>query len=66
MEELRRLLEAEVPEGLSVLDADELTALAEIIRQAQERQAEELRSAAHRALDRVPALLRGPLRRFLS
>lgn len=66
MEELRRQLGGEVPEGLSVLDAEELAALADIIREARVQQSEALHSAADRALDKVPALLRGPVRRLLS
>ena len=66
MEDLRRQLGGEVPEGLSVLEADELAALAEVVREARERQSEALQSATDRALDRVPALLRGAVRRLLS
>jgi hypothetical protein len=66
VEELHRQLGGEVPEGLSVLDAEELATLADIIREARERQSEALHSATDRALDRVPALLRGAVRRLLS
>jgi hypothetical protein len=66
VEELERQLEGQVPQGLSVLATEELTALAEIIGEARKRQSEALHSAADRALDKVPALLRGPVRRLLS
>jgi hypothetical protein len=66
VDELERQLEGDVPEGLSVLDAGERAALAEVIRETRQHQSEALRSATDRALDKVPALLRGPVRRLLS
>jgi hypothetical protein len=64
--ELARQLGGDVPEGLSVLSPDELATLAEMVGEARERQAMALRDAAHQALEKVPAILRGPIRRLLS
>jgi hypothetical protein len=64
--ELARQLGGEVPDGLSVLSPAELAALAEMVGEARERQSMALRDAAHQALDKVPAILRRPIRRMLS
>jgi ABC-type amino acid transport substrate-binding protein len=64
--ELARQLGGEVPEGLSVLSPAELAALAEMVGKAREQQSTALRAAANEALDKVPAILRRPIRRLLS
>jgi hypothetical protein len=53
------------PEGLRQLSAAELTDLAAAIREARHRQAHALAQAGDRALDHVPRLLRGPVRRIV-
>ena len=67
-EAARRALEAQLgaraPKGLSVLSAEELHDLAEIVRDARDRQAAVLAEAGDRALQRIPRLLRGPIRKI--
>jgi predicted DNA-binding transcriptional regulator YafY len=53
------------PEGLRQLSADELTDLAAAIREARHRQAKALAEAGDRALNHIPRLLRGPVRRIV-
>jgi hypothetical protein len=63
-------LEAELgsapPAGLARLDPDELRDLAHAIRDARHRQAAELEAVGDRALNFVPRLLRGPIRRIVG
>lgn len=65
MAQLRASLRAEPPAGLSGLDEQTLVMLAAAIREAEEHQRSELVAAGDRALRRVPALLRGPVRKAL-
>jgi hypothetical protein len=64
-----RILEPELrgsaPEGLDVLTEAELTEFAGVLRAAKRRQSQELEAAVEEALDIVPRLLRGTIRRIL-
>ncbi|MEA2264423.1 MAG: hypothetical protein QOE27_6 [Solirubrobacteraceae bacterium] len=66
---IRRILKPElggsVPSGLEALTEDELTAFAGVVRGARRRQSQELEAAVEQALDIVPRLLRGTIRRIL-
>ena len=66
---VRRILKPElgssVPAGLDVLTEDELQGFAAMIRVARRRQSEELELAVDQALDIVPRLLRGTIRKML-
>ena len=63
----RRALEAQLgkklPKGVGALPEDELKDLAEAVRAARRRQGEALAEAGERALNRIPRLLRGPVRK---
>jgi hypothetical protein len=65
----RRILEPElggsVPEGLDALSEDELDEFAGIVRAAKRSQSQELELAVEQALDIVPRLLRGTMRKIL-
>ncbi len=67
-EAARRRLEARlgkrVPRGVSLLSAAELEDLVEAVETARHRQAGALAEAADRALNRIPRLLRGPIRKI--
>lgn len=65
MAQLRAALRADPPAGLAVLDETQLHDLAAAIREAENRQLEELRGASDRALRYVPPLLRGVVRKAL-
>jgi hypothetical protein len=58
-------LDARVPEGIEVLSDDELTLLADLLRAAKASQARELDDGVEGALDIVPRLMRGPVRKIL-
>jgi hypothetical protein len=60
---LRRALDGPVPKGLRSLSDDELAHLAQAIDEARRRQARALASGGETALQHVPRLLRGPIRR---
>lgn len=66
-EAARRALEAQlgssIPKGVRALGADELEDLAEAVREARRRQAVALSEAGDRALNKIPRLLRGPVRK---
>jgi hypothetical protein len=66
---VRRILKPElggsVPSGLEGLTEDELSEFAVVLRQAKRRQSQELEAAVEAALDIVPRLLRGTIRRML-
>jgi hypothetical protein len=63
----RRALEAQlgtsIPKGVRALGEDELQDLADAVRAARRRQVEALAEAGERALNRIPRLLRGPVRK---
>ncbi len=65
----RRILKPElggsVPDGLDALSEDELDEFAGIVRAAKRRQSQELELAVEQALDIVPRLLRGTMRKIL-
>jgi hypothetical protein len=62
-------LEAElgdsVPAGLETLTDEELTDVADRLRDAKLRQSQALAAAIEQALEIVPRLLRGPVRKIL-
>lgn len=66
----RRALEAQLgasaPEGLLALSEAELNDLAEAIQAARRRQTASLAEAGERALNRIPRLLRGPVRKVVG
>ena len=65
----RGALESELgeapPKGIARLEASHLDDLANAIREARQRQADDLARAGERALDQIPRVLRGPVRRVL-
>ncbi len=65
----RRILKPElgggVPDGLEALSEDELDEFAGVVRAAKRRQSQELELAVEQALDIVPRLLRGTMRKIL-
>ncbi|MGI8801640.1 MAG: hypothetical protein ACR2KV_05620 [Solirubrobacteraceae bacterium] len=65
----RRILEPElgkaIPDGLDELTEEELNGFAEILRVAKRRQSQQLEGAVEEALDIVPRLLRGTVRKML-
>jgi hypothetical protein len=62
---LKPELGGSVPGGLGALSDAELTEFAAILRVAKRRQSQELEAAVEQALDIVPRLLRGTIRRIL-
>jgi hypothetical protein len=58
-------LGARIPAGLAVLADDELIALADLLRDAKGRQAQLLDEGVADALNIVPRLMRGPVRKIL-
>lgn len=65
----RRLLEAELdgrlPDGLDTLTGEELSDFAERLRDAKQRQSLALEVGIDDALEIVPRLVRGPVRKIL-
>jgi hypothetical protein len=59
-------LGATAPAGLRELGDDELRDLACAVRDARRRQAKALGEAGDRALNHIPRLLRGPVRRIVT
>lgn len=62
---LERELGAAAPDGFAALDDDELDALAVALRDAKRRQARDLEHGMEEALEIVPRLARGPVRKIL-
>lgn len=62
---LKPELGGNVPGGLGTLSEDELHAFAGVLRVAKRRQSRELEAAVEAALDIVPRLLRGAVRKIL-
>ena len=64
-----RALEAELgarpPEGLDAIAAADLRALTTLLRDAKRRQSEALDGAVEEALEIVPRMVRGPVRKIL-
>jgi hypothetical protein len=52
--------------GVSSLDEEHLTHLASAIRSARRRQAEQLQAASDQALNHIPRLLRGPVKKIVG
>jgi hypothetical protein len=65
LSQLQEQLSGDVPESVSRLDDAALTDLAHAIRDARHREGKALAAAGERALDRVPRLLRGPIRKVV-
>ncbi len=63
---LAKELRATPPTGLRGLSSKQLSDLAGAVREARERQAQELASAGDQALRFIPRLLRGPVKRVLG
>jgi hypothetical protein len=63
--QLRAALRAEPPAGLEALDDATLITIAAAVREAEERQARELRDSGDRALRYVPPLLRRAVRKAI-
>jgi hypothetical protein len=66
MRALRTELGGTGGEGLEALNPEELEALAQALRDTKRRQSAALRDASEGALNHVPALLRGPIRKILG
>jgi hypothetical protein len=64
--DLRRQLGADAPPGVGALAEADQRDLALAIRDARHRQNEALAAAGERALDKVPRLLRGPIRKVVG
>ncbi|MGI8921340.1 MAG: hypothetical protein ACR2HD_06655 [Solirubrobacteraceae bacterium] len=62
---LRGQLGSAPPKGVRALDDEALAQLADAIHGARRRQAAALETAGKEALDHIPALLRGAVRRML-
>jgi hypothetical protein len=64
-----RALEVElggrVPDGLHALTADQLRSFTGVLHDAKRRQSQALQSAVDEALEIVPRLARGPVRKIL-
>jgi hypothetical protein len=64
-----RALESELgarpPDGLQALAADDLRSLTALLRTAKERQSQALDAAVEEALEIVPRMVRGPVRKIL-
>jgi chemotaxis regulatin CheY-phosphate phosphatase CheZ len=58
-------LRGDTPAGLRELSDDELAHLASAVADARHRQAAALAEAADRALNHIPRLLRGPVKRIV-
>ena len=66
--ELRALeseLGARPPEGLEAIAEADLRALTALLREAKQRQSEGLEAAVEEALEIVPRMVRGPVRKML-
>ena len=66
LSQLREQLSGDVPEAVSRLGEAELRDLMHAIRDARHREGEALAAAGERALERVPRLLRGPIRKVVG
>lgn len=66
LSQLREQLSGDVPRGTSRLGEADLRDLAHAIRDARHREGEALAAAGERALERVPRLLRGPIRKVVG
>jgi hypothetical protein len=64
--ELRRQLGGTVPDGMTRLSDAELRDLAAAVREARHRQTAALAASGERALEHVPRLLRGPIRKVVG
>lgn len=65
LNELRRQLRGYVPSGLAGLPESDLRDLAHALADARHREGEALAVSGERALERVPRLLRGPIRKVV-
>lgn len=63
---LTKQLGQQPPAGVRALSEAELRELAEAIAAARHRQAAALEAAGERALERIPRLLRGPVRKVVG
>jgi hypothetical protein len=63
---LERQLGAKPPRGLRALSAEEIEDLATALGDARHRQTAALAEAGERALNRIPRLLRGPIRKVVG
>ena len=62
---LEQELDSRVPDGLSTLKDDELSELAELLQAAKQRQSEALDQGIDEALEIVPRVARGSVRKML-
>ena len=60
---LKEQLGNRLPKGVTALADEELEDLAEAVRAARRRQAKALADAGERALNKIPRVLRGPVRK---
>jgi hypothetical protein len=65
LNELRQQLRGHVPSGLSGLSESDLRDLAHAVADARHREGEALAVSGERALERVPRLLRGAIRKVV-
>lgn len=62
---LEEELGAQLPDGFAQLSAEQLRSLAELLREAKQRQSHELDEGVDGSLDIIPRLMRGPVRKIL-
>jgi hypothetical protein len=66
LQDLEDQLRGPVPPGVAQLPAEHLHHLADAVRSARRRQADELQAAGDKALNVIPRLLRGPIRKIVG
>lgn len=64
--DLTRQLGADPPAAILAIDDEHVSRLADALRGARRRQAQELSSAGDAALGKVPRLLRGPVKKVIG
>lgn len=63
---LRERVDGPLPDGIAALSPDEQQLLADALGDARREQGKELAAAANGALEYVPRLLRGPVRKVVG
>jgi hypothetical protein len=66
LESLTDQLRTPPPAGIAGLSREHQTHLAEALRSARRRQAEQLQAASDQALEHIPRLLRGPVKKIVG
>lgn len=66
LSQLTEQLRTDPPEAVGALSEAQLTHLSSALQAARRRQSEALQAAAAQAFDRIPRLLRGPVRKIVG